>query len=284
VKSFHGLNCFPVSCACITFWTSPKTPWGRHPLAAAPSIMETSKKTLERNIDAFNTDVDQFGGYVYTSVDRWSTKYATSRQAEAVIDMLARNFPQPARIVDVGCGDGTFTVQMAERLGPSAIRGVEPAAKAVEAAQNRIPAHLLAKVSFEVGNIYDFTNKGEEVAVLRGVLHHLDRPQAAIAHLAQQFKAVMILEPNGYNPVMKLIEKTSTYHRQHDEKSYFPATLNRWFRSQGMAVVEQNYFCLVPYFCPTPAAKLLSMAEPALESLPIARQICCGTNLALYRS
>ena len=198
--------------------------------------------------------------------------------------MLARNFPRPARIVDIGCGDGTFTIQMAERLGPSAIRGVEPAAKAVEAARNRIPKNLFDTVSFEVGNIYDFISKGEDVAVLRGVLHHLDRPEAAIAHLAQQFKAVMILEPNGYNPVMKVIEKTSTYHRQHDEKSYWPGMLNRWFRSQGLSVVEQEYFCLVPYFCPTPIAKLLRLAEPAFEAIPIVRQICCGTNLALYRS
>jgi 2-polyprenyl-3-methyl-5-hydroxy-6-metoxy-1,4-benzoquinol methylase len=246
--------------------------------------METSKEILERNIDAFNTDIDQFGGYVYTAVDRWSTKYATSRQAQAVMDMLARNFPRPARIVDIGCGDGTFTIEMAERLGPSAIRGVEPAAKAVEAARNRIPENLVDTVSFEVGNIYDFTSEGEDVAVLRGVLHHLDRPETAIAHLAQQFKAVMILEPNGYNPIMKLIEKTSSYHRQHDEKSYWPGMLNRWFRSQGLSVVEQEYFCLVPYFCPTVIAKLLRLAEPAFEAIPVIRQICCGTNLVLYRS
>lgn len=246
--------------------------------------MEISKESLERNIDAFNTDIDQFGGYVYTSVDRWSTKYATSKQAEAVMDMLARNFPRDFRMVDVGCGDGTFTIQMAERLGPSAVRGIEPAAKAVDSARNRIPENLSGTVSFEVGNIYDFESNGEDVAVLRGVLHHLDRPEAAIAHLAKQFKAVMILEPNGYNPVMKLIEKTSTYHREHDEKSYWPPQLNRWFRSQGLAVVEQSYFCLVPYFCPTPFAKLLSRAEPVFEGVPVVKQICCGTNLVLYRS
>ena len=80
------------------------------------------------------------------------------------MDMLARNFPRPARMVDIGCGDGTFTIEMAERLGPSAIRGVEPAAKAVEAARDiGIPESLVDTVSFEVGNIYDFTSKGEDV-------------------------------------------------------------------------------------------------------------------------
>jgi hypothetical protein len=84
--------------------------------------------------------------------------------------------------------------------------------------------------------------------------------------------------------VMKLIEKFSPYHQQHDEKSYPPSSLNRWFRAQGLSVVEQDYFLLVPYFCPTPLAKLLSLAEPTFEALPIVRQICCGSNLVLYQS
>jgi 2-polyprenyl-3-methyl-5-hydroxy-6-metoxy-1,4-benzoquinol methylase len=246
--------------------------------------METSKEVLERNIDAFNADVDRYGGYEYTAVDRWSTQYASGRQADALIDLVSRHFPPSVRIVDIGCGDGAFTIKLAERFGPTAIRGVEPAAKAVEAARRRIPNNLADTVTFEVGNIYDFASKGEDVAVARGVMHHLDRPEAAIAHLAKQFKSVVILEPNGYNPVLKLIEKVSPYHQQHDEKSYFPWKLNRWFRAQGLMVAEQNYFLLVPYFCPTRIAKLLSGVEPAFESLPLVRQICCGTNLVLYRS
>jgi 2-polyprenyl-3-methyl-5-hydroxy-6-metoxy-1,4-benzoquinol methylase len=198
--------------------------------------------------------------------------------------MLKKHFPRAIRIVDIGCGDGAFTIQLAKQFGPSAVRGIEPAPNAVEAARRRIPEELTDKVSFEVGNMYDFLSDGEEVAVARGVMHHLDRPELAIAHLAKQFKAVVILEPNGYNPVMKLIEKTSSYHQQHDEKSYWPGTLNRWFRAQGMSVIEQDYFLLVPYFCPTPIAKVLSRVEPAFESLPLVRQICCGTNLVLYRS
>jgi hypothetical protein len=165
-----------------------------------------------------------------------------------------------------------------------AIRGVEPAAKALRAARNRIPGALVNTVSFEEGNIYEFRGKGEDVAVLQGVLHHLDRPEAAIANLAQQCKAVIVCEPNGYNPVLKLIEKASIYHRQHDEKSYLPGMLNGWFESRGLKLVEQQFLCLVPYFCPTPIARLLSWAEPAFESLPLIRQVCCGTNLALYRS
>jgi SAM-dependent methyltransferase len=239
-------------------------------------------RPLEKNIAVFNADAATHGGYVYTAIDRWSSRYATSRQADQLIRMLSENFPASIRIVDIGCGDGAFTMEIAERFGPSAIRGIDPAANAIEAARARISPRLSGSVSFEIGDIYSLQSKGELVAVARGVLHHLDRPQAAIAHLAKQFTAIIALEPNGYNPAMKIIEKTSAYHRKHDEKSYWPPTLNRWFKREGFSVIAQKYFCLVPYFCPTEVARILSMAEPTFELLPVVRQICCGTNLVLY--
>jgi len=245
--------------------------------------MKESIRQLERNVEAFNADTATHGGYVYTAVDRWSSRYATGRQTDELIQMLSENFPRSARIVDIGCGDGAFTMEIADRFQPSSIRGIDPAANAVEAARARLTPQLSSSVSFEVGNIYDLENKGETVAVARGVLHHLDRPQDAIIQLTEQFTSVIALEPNGYNPAMKVIEKTSQYHRQHDEKSYWPPTLNRWFTREGFKVAAQKFFCLVPYFCPTVAAKVLSRAEFAIESLPVVRQVCCGTNLVLYR-
>jgi trans-aconitate methyltransferase len=196
--------------------------------------------------------------------------------------MLGAHFPKSVRVVDIGCGDGTFTLDLAEKFGPAFIRGIDPAANAIRVANGRISTRFAGSVSFEVGDIYTIRSKGDELAVARGVLHHLDRPQDAIAQLASQFRFVLALEPNGFNPAMKLIERTSAYHRQHDEKSYWPPSLNEWFRRAGLSVLHQKYFCLVPYFCPTAAAKALRAAEFAIESLPVAKQICCGTNLVLY--
>lgn len=245
--------------------------------------MKDHNHPLERNIDVFNADVSAHGGYVYAAIDRWSSRYATGRQTAEIIHMLTANFPRSVRIADIGCGDGTFTIDIAERFGPAAIRGIDPAGNAVAAARARITPRLFDSVNFEVGSIYDVESKGESVAVVRGVLHHLDRPQAAIARLAKQFPSLLVKEPNGYNPMMKVIEKASKYHREHDEKSYWPPTLNRWFRQEGYSLVAQKFFCIVPYFCPTLAAKLLAKAESAVELLPVIRQLCCGTNLALYR-
>jgi len=241
-------------------------------------------QSLEDNIATFNADTAEHGGYVYTAVERWSARHATARQTGELVRILTQHFPRSIRLVDIGCGDGFFTMELAQKFGPAAIRGIDPAALAIEAARRRVPSNFSGRITFEVGNIYDFAGGGEDVVVLRGVLHHLDRPEAAIDHLAAHFKAIVVLEPNGYNPMMKIIEKVSPYHRQHDEKSYWPPTLNEWFQKRGFSVVAQNYSCLVPYFCPTPLAKMLSAAEPVFESIPFVRQLCCGTNLIAYRA
>jgi len=238
----------------------------------------------ERNVFAFNKDTANHGGYVYTTVERWSSRVATARQTDEIISLLEQNFPTSISIADLGCGDGTFTIEIARRFRPSHIRGIDPAALAIEAARRRIPSDLASSVAFEVGSIYDVTpEQGETVAVIRGVLHHLDDVRAAIAHLATEFPAVIALEPNGYNPMLKIIERCSTYHRVHDEKSYWPPDLNRWFEASGFSVISQRCFGLVPYFCPELVAKVLKVAEPIVEAVPFVRHVSCGTNLILYK-
>jgi SAM-dependent methyltransferase len=253
-------------------------------------IPENIPKALERNISAFDADTRRYGGYAYTSIERWSARVATARQSDELHRMLLSHFPAEAlHVTDIGCGDGTFTVEIARVVGPASIHGIDPASAAVDAARRRpVPAEIARRLSFEVGNIYEIKNRNRDfnvpsVAVVRGVLHHLDNPRAAIARLADEFRSVIALEPNGYNPVMKAIEKLSSYHREHDEKSYWPPSLNHWFRESGFSVVEQRFFCLVPYFCPTAAAQLLKKAEPLVESIPVIRHIACGTNLVLYK-
>lgn len=245
--------------------------------------MKDDNRQLERSIEVFNADTLRHGGYVYTTSDQWSTRYAYGRQTDELIRMMSENFPPSISVVDIGCGDGTSTLEIAERFRPSTIRGVDPAANALVAARARIPQAFSATVSFEAGDIYSVEARGEDLAILCRALHHLDRPQEAIMRLGRQFKSVIALEPNGFNLGLKMIEKISSYHRQHDEKSYWPPTLNRWFEQAGFSVAAQKFFLLVPYFWPTAAAKILSSMEPAVESLPFVRSFACGTNLVLYR-
>src|SRR5206468_3389918 len=109
--------------------------------------MSNTVSASERNIAAFDLDTAANGGYVYTSNDRWSSRYATARQSDELIRMLTGNVDPATRIVDIGCGDGTYTLDIAERFKPASIRGVDPAANAIAAAGTRIPARFTELVS-----------------------------------------------------------------------------------------------------------------------------------------
>jgi ubiquinone/menaquinone biosynthesis C-methylase UbiE len=126
-----------------------------------------------------------------------------------------------------------------------------------------------------------FAGNKFDVAVIRGVLHHLYYPEDAIKKISKIADNVLVLEPSGYNPIVKIIEKTSPYHIAHQERSYWPPTLNKWFKNAGYKVLRQKYFGIVPYFCNEKLAKMLKIVEPFFELIPLIK-IYGGTNIILY--
>jgi hypothetical protein len=93
--------------------------------------MKDPPRPIERNVGVFNADTATHGGYVYTACDSWSSRYASRRQTEELILMLAEHVPRSVQAVDIGCGDGTSTMDIAERFGPLTVRGIDPAENAI---------------------------------------------------------------------------------------------------------------------------------------------------------
>ncbi len=85
----------------------------------------------------------------------------------------------------------------------------------------------------------------------------------AIARVAH---TVVVIEPNGWNPVLKLIERASSYHRAHGERSWRSSVIDGWLREAGFFPARRMYAGLVPFFFPAPAARLLKALEPVVES------------------
>src|SRR5665647_3878901 len=57
------------------------------------------------------------------------------------------------RLLDVGCGPGTITVDLATHVAPGPVIGVDTSAEVLERAR-RHAAELGAPVSFQVGDVY----------------------------------------------------------------------------------------------------------------------------------
>jgi len=220
----------------------------------------------------FNRDVSNNEGYLYSTGSSLSSVVANRRQSDAVL--AAADF-RGKRVIDVGCGDGTYTVDLFDRGGPASIYAFDPAANAIEVARQKVGGR---DITFEVNSAYEIpcADQSFDVAQLRGVLHHMDRPIDALREALRVARTIVMIEPNGYNLGLKLIEKLSKYHREHGEKSYPPARLDRWVRELGGQIKARDWVCLVPFFCPDWFARTTKALEPLVESVPVVNQLGCG--------
>lgn len=239
--------------------------------------------SVKENVSRFDADVAATGSYAYTT-EKLSAKLANARISEAF--RASYDFTGK-RVLDLGCGDGTYTLDF-PAWGAAEVLGIDPAEIAVEAGKRKAAAaNLSDKVSFQTGNIYDLKSaigdRRFDIIVLRGVLHHLPDAKKAIAAIAPFADAILIMEPNGYNPVLKVLEKVSRYHIEHEEQSFLPGTIESWFRAAGMRIERKSHVNLVAMFCPDWFAKTCKAFEPLMEKIPVAREIACGQLILVAR-
>ncbi len=120
-----------------------------------------------------------------------SHRWRTARNSAAY---LLGELRAGQRLLDVGCGPGTITADLARAVAPGPVVGVDTSAEVVAAAR---AAHAGAdppcEVSFEVGDAYrlGFRDGAFDVAHAHQVLQHLRDPVAALREIRR------ILAPDG---------------------------------------------------------------------------------------
>jgi SAM-dependent methyltransferase len=82
------------------------------------------------------------------------------------------------RCVDLGCGGGDVTLELARRVGPDgAVLGIDMDEVKLELARESAAAAGLANVEFRAMNVYDWTAETTyDLVYCRNVLQHLSRP------------------------------------------------------------------------------------------------------------
>ncbi len=240
---------------------------------------EPRKKTRTENFEVFDHDAMSHDGYLYTKSSRLSSQLATQRTTDIILG--TERFAGRS-VLDIGCGDGHFTMKFWDRGHPKAVVSIDPAKHAIAVANinkgNR-------PIQFEIGDAHELAYPGNsfDIALIQSVLHHDSDPKDIIREAFRVAPEILIHEPNGNNPVLKLIERISPYHRKHREKSYSSRQLIRWVEECGGKVVDQRFAGFVPMFCPNWFARIAKAIEPIIERLPVVRTLGCAVYMLVAR-
>lgn len=225
--------------------------------------------SLKQNVQEFNRNVNENGGFLYTTNAQFSSHVANKRISDEIFKLIK---PEYETLVDIGCGDGMYTHNIKQNFPELDVHGFDPAGSAIQIAKEKYPS-----VEFSTINLLDpalpIPDKKYDVGVIRGVLHHLADQQLAISNAFKLADNLIIMEPNGNNPILKLIEKTSKYHIEHEEQSFFQWKLKRWIRKAGGRVDAFRYVGYVPFFFPTLPARIIYLFQPFLERIPVLKHI-----------
>jgi 2-polyprenyl-3-methyl-5-hydroxy-6-metoxy-1,4-benzoquinol methylase len=89
-------------------------------------------------------------------------------------------------LLDVGCGPGTITVDLAGRVAPGRVVGLDASADPLDEARS-LAARAGVAVTFEVGDVYalEAADNSFDVVHAHQVLQHLTDPVAALREMAR---------------------------------------------------------------------------------------------------
>ncbi|GHC80809.1 hypothetical protein GCM10007079_20040 [Nocardiopsis terrae] len=95
---------------------------------------------------------------------------------------------RPGRsLLDVGCGPGSITADLARRVAPGRVTAVDNSAEAVEQARAGAEEAGVANIDFLVGDVHDLDLPDDTFDVVHAhqVLQHVDDPVRALAEMGR---------------------------------------------------------------------------------------------------
>jgi ubiquinone/menaquinone biosynthesis C-methylase UbiE len=116
------------------------------------------------------------------------------RTAENSAGYLLERLAPGMDLLDVGCGPGTITIDLAARVAPGNVVGIDRAGDVVAAAEANLSADPSASnVRFTTGDVYalDLDDASFDIVHAHQVLQHLREPAAALRELRR------VLRPDG---------------------------------------------------------------------------------------
>jgi SAM-dependent methyltransferase len=128
------------------------------------------------------------------------------RTAENSAAYLLPHLRAGSTLLDVGCGPGTITCDLARRLAPGLVIGVDASDQVIEQARASAAASGPPSVSFEVGSLFDlrFDDGAMDIVHAHQVLQHVGDPVAALTEMRRVCRpGGLVAARDGDYPTMR---------------------------------------------------------------------------------
>ena len=98
-------------------------------------------------IAVFNRDVSENQGYIYSTNPSLSSQLANRRLSDAALAAL--DF-KDMRVLDIGCGDGSYTIELFDRGKPTSMVGIDLAGEAIKCAKQNAGARNIVFTQLDI--------------------------------------------------------------------------------------------------------------------------------------
>jgi 2-polyprenyl-3-methyl-5-hydroxy-6-metoxy-1,4-benzoquinol methylase len=117
----------------------------------------------------------------------------TWRTVENSAAYLIPHLDAGLNLLDVGCGPGTITVDLARRLAPGQVTGIDASEEIIRRAAGLAFDEGVQNATFRVGNVYtlEFPDETFDIVHAHQVLQHVANPVAAMQEIRR------VLKPGG---------------------------------------------------------------------------------------
>src|SRR5215218_3278479 len=135
------------------------------------------------------------------------------RRAAADLDFLLPHIWPGAGVVDLGCGPGSLTCDVAEMVAPGPVLGIDISAQAVAIAEAAARERGLTNVGFRVGDAEStgLSDASMDVVFSSGMLSYLRAPERALA------ESYRLLSPGGVFGAREMAKQGDWYAGPHAE-------------------------------------------------------------------
>lgn len=152
------------------------------------------------------------------------------RTAEEAAAFLLPELRPGMRLLDVGCGPGSITRGLAERVAPGEVIGLDLSRETLEEARRDAAARGLGNLRYQEASVYTlpFADASFDVAYAHQVFQHLREREAALREMLR------VVRPGGLVGVRDVDWGTVAYWPRDPWLDRFVEThLKTWYRNGG---------------------------------------------------